>query len=268
MPSQALKILFCGGLGLSLLLGNSAAMAQFNGSSSEGIVVPTTPGGSTSTPNYPSTDTSTIGTSSPVDSGTRFSCQYYNGQHTVMYQPESFGGQFFPWATPRTLGGGWDAQNRCNTIAERLESYRKDGLLELQTGVLNRQNIVCVTTEAVPGCRIVLTVPPEKDPYVVRNSIFQNLVSADNGENTIAVNTYRNQGNGVNEIYNLGRTLLGSGNNSSRVSSTKAPINLQPFLDRKDGGTATKLRNGVAIRKQTTTTTNQQSNKWSALESW
>jgi Circadian oscillating protein COP23 len=250
MRSQTLKFLFFSGLGLSIFLGNSVAMAQIN-SGSDGIVVPTTSGGSTSTSTQTQTNTSTINSSTPISSDTRFSCQYYNGQYTVMYQPESSPGQFFPWASPRTLGGGWDAESRCNKISERLESYRPDGLVELQTGVQNRQNIVCVTTEAVPGCRIVLTVPPEKDPYVVRNSIFQNLASADNGENTIAVNTYGSQGN---ELYNFGRTLLG-GKNPSRVSSSRDPINLKPFLDRKDGGNATKLRNGVAIRKQTNTTT-------------
>jgi Circadian oscillating protein COP23 len=251
MRSQTLKFLFFSGLGLSIFLGNSVAMAQIN-SGSDGIIVPTTSGSGTSTSTQTQTNTSTIGTSRSISSDTRFSCKYYNGQHTVMYQPESSPGQFFAWAAPRALGGGWDTESRCNKIAERLESYRPDGLVEMQTGVLNRQNIVCVTTEAVPGCRIVLTVPPEKDPYVVRNSIFQNLASADNGENTIAVNTYGSQGN---ELYNLGRTLLGGGKNPSRVSSAKDPINLKPFLDPKDGGTASKLRNGVAIRQQTTTTT-------------
>lgn len=234
MSLQPLKLAFLSSLGLSLFLGNSVAFAQ--------VVVPTTSTGTTST-------TTTTTTSTPVDSSTRFSCQLYNGQYTVMYQPESIPGQFFPWAAPASLGGGWTPQKRCDAIAERLELYRPDGLQELQTAFENNENIVCVTTEANPGCRIVLTVPRDKDPITVRNSIFQNLATADSGQQTIAVNTYtnRNQG-GVNQIYNLGRTLLGG--SKTPVTPAKKGINLKPFLDAKDGGTATKLRNGVAIGRQ------------------
>jgi len=252
MSSQLLKFISLSGLGLCLCLGNSAALAQYNPSTSDGVVVPTIPSGGSSTPvDRPvPIDTSTGTTTSPsVNSATRFSCQSYNNQYTVMYQPQSQPGQYFAWAAPAALGGGWNSQLRCQTIASRLESYRQDGLQELQTGVENSENIVCVTTEADPTCRIVLTVPRDKDPYVVRNSVFQNLTTADSGQQTTAVNTYgdRNRG-GVNELYNLGRTLLGSGNN--RVSSSRSGINLKPYLDPKDGGTARNLRNGVAIRGQ------------------
>ncbi len=86
---------------------------------------------------------------------TRFFCQSYNGQYTVMYQPQSQPGQYFAWAAPAALGGGWDPLRRCETIASRLEIYRPDGLQELQTGVQNNENVVCVTTEADPSCRLV-----------------------------------------------------------------------------------------------------------------
>ncbi|MEH2144703.1 COP23 domain-containing protein [Nostoc sp.] len=244
MSSQLLRFISLGSLGLSLCLGNSAAMAQYD-STGEGVVVPTVPSGGTSAP-VP-IDTST-GIPPSADGTTRFTCQTYNGQYTVMYQPQSQSGQFFPWAAPAALGGGWDAQRRCAAIASRLELYRSDGLQELQTAVENNENIVCVTTEANPTCRIVLTVPPGKDPYVIRNSVFQNLTTADSGQQTIAVNTYGDRSSGGNELYNLGRTLLGSGNN--RVSSSRSGINLKPFLDRQDGGTGNNLRGGVAIRRQ------------------
>ena len=162
-----------------------------------------------------------------------------------MYQPESRPGQYFAWATPRALGGGWGAQQRCETIAQRLETYRPDGLVELKTAVENRQNILCVTTETNPYCRIVLTVPPESDPFVVRNSVFQNLASADSGQQTIGVNTYTT---GNDELSNLGRNIFGGGKKTS--ASSKDPINLKPFLDRADGGTGEKLRNGVSLNRQ------------------
>lgn len=248
MSKQPLKIVFLSSLGLSLFLGNSAAFAQYDDPNGD-VVVPTVPSGSsTSTGTSIPIDTSTGTSTSPtVVSGTRFVCQSYNGQYTVMYQPQSQPGRYFPWATPAALGDGWNPLRRCQTIATRLESYRADGLQELQTGTLNNENIVCVTTEADPSCRIVLTVPRGKDAYVVRNSVFQNLTTADSGQQTTAVDTYANRGGGVNDLYNLGRTLLGSGN---RVTSYRGGINLKPFLDPKDGGTARNLRNGVAVRSQ------------------
>jgi Circadian oscillating protein COP23 len=247
MSSKLLRLISLGSLGLSLCLGNSVVMAQSD-SSNDSVVVPTVPSGGTSGGTAPIPIDTSTGIPPATDGTTRFSCQNYNGQYTVMYQPQSQPGQFFAWAAPATLGNGWDPQKRCVTIANRLEQYRPDGLQELQTSVQNNENIVCVTTEANSTCRIVLTVPRGKDPYTIRNSIFQNLTTADSGQQTIAVNTYGDRGIAGSDVYNLGRTLLGGGNN--RVSSSRSGINLKPFLDRKDGGTANNLRNGVAIRRQ------------------
>jgi hypothetical protein len=242
MSLQSLRFLLLSSLGCSLFFGNTVAFAQ--------VVVPTVPSGSSTT--VPLGSSSTIPTSTTVDSNTRFSCQSNNGQFTVMYQPQSQPGQYFPWAAPQNLAGGWDAQRRCETIANRLELYRPDGLQELQIAVENSENIICVTTESQPNCRIVLTVPRGKDPYTIRNSVFQNLTTSDSGQQTTAVNTYsnRNRGNG-DSLYSLGQTLL-SGKN--QVSSPKKGINLKPYLDPKDGGTGGKLRNGVGIRRNTNTT--------------
>ena len=237
MSLQSLRFLLLSSLGCSLFFGNAVVFAD--------IVVPTGSSGSSTT--VPSGSSNTIPTSTTVDSNKRFSCQYNNGQPTVMYQPQSQPGQFFAWAAPQNLGGGWDAQKRCETIATRLEQYRPDGLQELQIGFQNSENIICVTTEANPSCRIVLTVPRGKDPTTVRNSVFQNLTTADSGRETIAVNTYtnRNRGNG-DSLYNLGQTLLGGKN---QVTSAKGGINLKPYLDVKDGGTGRGLKNGVGIRR-------------------
>ncbi|MBV8883724.1 MAG: COP23 domain-containing protein [Chroococcidiopsidaceae cyanobacterium CP_BM_RX_35] len=148
-----------------------------------------------------------------------------------------------PWAIPAALGGGWNSEQRCNAISQRLESYRPDGLLELRTAVENNYNTICVTTERNPSCRIVLTVPPGQDPISTRDHVFQNLTLADSGQRTEGVNTLAGgQPTGeVGDLYNLGRTVLGGGHNSVTANS----INLQPFLDRADGGTGTRLGNGV-----------------------
>jgi hypothetical protein len=248
MSSRIFKLLLSSGLGLTVFVGNAIASAQTGD-----VVVPTQPANGTST------TTSSSNTSTTYSTNARFSCQNYNGQYTVMYQPESQAGQFFAWATPQKLGGGWDEYKRCATIAERLESYRPDGLTELRTSTQNGYNVLCVTSESNPACRIVLTVPPGYDAYNVRNSVFQNLISADNGQQTIAVNTYSSRSSGgsqVEQIYNEARTIFGGGNNNTNNSRTsKEPVNLKPFLDQKDGGTGSQLKKGVAIRTQTQTQT-------------
>ena len=266
MSSQTWQFLLFGSLGLSVFFGNPVALAQSN-NSSDSVVVPT---GSTSTssPSNSSTqinrsttiDTSVNGrsrstttrktrstSSSPVTSATRFTCENYNGEYTVMYQPETQPGQYFAWATPRKMGGGWDPIKRCNTIAERLESYRPDGLTEMRTSSLNGYNILCVTSQADPSCRIVLTIPPDKDPYQVRNNVFQNLISADSGQRTAGVNTYSANNGDFENIFNMGRSLF-EGSKKQNLASDKT-INLKPFLDRKDGGTARQLKNGVEFSK-------------------
>jgi hypothetical protein len=175
----------------------------------------------------------------------RFTCQSLKGEYTVMYYPESQPGQSYTWATPSALGGGWSPERRCNEISRRLEFYRPDGLVEMRTAVENNYNIVCVTTQKEPTCRIVLTVPPGQDPQVTRDRVFQNLTIADGGKATEAVNTFVDGDRGsqlLNQVLNQGLSSLGIGNNSIRPSGN---INLRPFLDPSDGGTGTQLRRGI-----------------------
>ncbi len=205
-----------------------------------------------SAPNKPETKTEPTGGTATKANGPRFTCQSTNGQFLVMYHPESQTGQSYAWANPSTMGGGWTAERRCNEISRRLEFYRPDGLQEMRTAVENGYNIVCVTTQKVPGCRIVLTVPPGQDPIATRDRVFQNLTVADSGQQTEAVNTFIGGGRGEQILDELGKVvninlpnlnLPGSG--QSRVSGG---IDLRPFLDRADGGTATHLYRGTSNR--------------------
>ena len=229
--------------GVALLVANGSAIAVAQNSSNasdRSVVVDTEGVGGNSTRQTP-----TQRSSSPVTSATRFSCQPLNGEYTVVYQPESQPSQYFPWAKPVQLGGGWTPQSRCNEIARRLESYRPDGLQEMTTGQENGYNTVCVTTERVPGCRIVFTVPPGQDPVSTRDRVFENLTVADSGQHTDAINTYTNRGDdGIGNLVNRGREILGVGKSRSNKN-----INLQPFLDKKDGGTGSQLQGGVQLNR-------------------
>lgn len=237
-------------LGAAFLLGQNSLIATAQTSSD--VVVDT----DNSNPNSGSNPNN--GSNPIYDRNTRFACQSNNGQYTVMYFPESQPNQAFAWATPSALGGGWNPQKRCGEIARRLEQYRPDGLIELTTDVENGYNTVCVTTEQVPSCRIVLTVPPGQDPLTTRDRVFENLTVADSGQQTQGVYTYRGgRGNGqVDKLLERGRSILGGGNN--RQSSNA--INLRPFLDRADGGTGAMLNNGVPAKKQGQTQRQRQLN--------
>jgi Circadian oscillating protein COP23 len=183
-----------------------------------------------------------------------FSCRSNLGQPTVMYQPESQPSQYYAWAVPSQMGGGWSPERRCAEIAARLEQYRADGLVEMTTGQENGYNTVCVTTDRNASCRIVFTVPRGQDPVTTRDRVFQNLASADSGQTTQGVYTYTSRGG--NDLNNLGLGNLGEvggllnglfGGNKAQVPvaqpaiAPRSGIDLRPFLDRADGGTGSKL---------------------------
>ncbi len=244
------------GVSLSLgamMLASGAAFAQTSPSASGGDVIVNTepdrgsnvPSGSGSSTPLPSGSGSTT-VPSPVAAGTRFACQATNGQYTVMYMPENLQNQAFPWAVPSAMGGGWNPERRCNEIARRLESYRPDGLVEMKTGFENGYNTICVTTDRVPSCRIVLTVPQGQDPQNTRDRVFQNLTVADSGQQTQGVLTYGNSGSGI--LGQLGQVLGIGGRRSTTVTNANGDINLKPFLSRKDGGTGERLVGGVPLR--------------------
>ena len=184
-----------------------------------------------------------------TDSDPRFTCQFINGDYTVMYHPESKPGQAYPWAVPSAMGGGWTPELRCNEISRRLELYRPDGLLEMRTSVENNYDIICVTTQGNSDCRIVLTVPPNQDPEVTRNLVFENLTVADSGQQTQGVSTFvdgERDSQLLDQILNQGLSTLGIGGNKNPLRGS-GNIDLRPFLDAADGGTGTQLRGGTSV---------------------
>jgi len=256
---------------VTVLLGNSVAIAQTNDSSRAPVVVPTegTPTNSPGTLNIPTSSSNTIPTTIPTrstttqaDGNARFSCQLVSSQWTVMYQPQSQPNQYFAWAAPKQLGGGWTAQRRCQEISRRLEAYRPDGLQELRNDITNNYNTICVTTQRTPACQLVLTIPPGQDPITTRNQIFQNLLTADSGQDTQAVNTYADNGknSGLDSLLNVGRSIFG-GNRQPQVTASKGGINLRPFLAPEDGGTGSTL-NMSSIRSNSPSNTRLNPNKF------
>ena len=223
------------------------AIAQVNGQPPE-IIIDGNSGSRT-------TSTSTTTTTTTTRSGdTRFSCEIVNGEYTVMYYPESQPNRGYPWAIPGQLGGNWSPQRRCNEITQRFESYRQDGLLEMSTDVQNNYDIICVTTQVDPSnCRILLTVPPGQDPQLTRNLIFENLLVADDGQQTQGVYTYGDEGSGTDILNDVGKIVgvdgLGGGGTASNQNAN-GDIDLRPFLDPSDGGTGSQLSQARSIQSK------------------
>ncbi|MBD2103836.1 COP23 domain-containing protein [Leptolyngbya sp. FACHB-261] len=183
------------------------------------------------------------GRSTPEPTGpepSRFTCESSNGEYMVMYRPESQPNQSFAWAKPDALGGGWTSQRRCAEISRRLEAYRPDGLQEMRTGKENGYDVVCATTQQNPSCRIIFTVPPGNDPLATRDRVFQNISTADSGQQTQAVNTYGERGSDLN-LPGLDLSRLGSILGTLAPPRSPQALNLRPFLDPADGGTGSGL---------------------------
>ena len=188
-----------------------------------------------------------------TSSDTRFTCDYVNGEYTVMYNPENQSSSSYPWAIPSQLGGGWTPERRCNEITSRLESYRSDGLLEMSTGVENGYDTVCVTTQVDPtDCRIVLTVPPGQDPQITRDLVFENLLIADDGQQTQGVYTYGDENSGGDIIGEIGNVI------GATKPASPDKIDLRPFLSPSDGGTGTQLQNSNAVPSNSSDSNNNE----------
>ena len=173
----------------------------------------------------------------------RFTCETNGAYPTVMYRPISQPDRVYAWATPIELGGGWTPERRCMEISRRLEFYRPDGLLQLQTGRENGYNTVCATTQADSRCRIVFTVPPGENPEFIRDRVFENLAIADRGETTQPVSTFVEGNTTQTWLELLGQLsdldLSGNNRTGDRHHSN---IELRPFLDPADGGTGQYLQ--------------------------
>lgn len=183
----------------------------------------------------------------------RFTCQLERGRYTVMYYPQNQDRQPYPWAVPSDLGNAWTAQRRCIEISRRLEMYRPDGLLELKTGRENNCDTICVTTQQDSSCRIILTIPPGKNPEITRDQIFQTLIAAEEGQYTQGVNAFTSGKTGESIINQLGRIFNSNLSQQNNSSFSKNAINLRPFLDPSDGGTGSLLQNSLSTPAPTPT---------------
>jgi hypothetical protein len=117
----------------------------------------------------------------------RFSCQLQPDTQrgrdvwTVMYRHDK--GQQSWLKIVTTLGGGYDPLKRCEEITERLNGYRKDGLIKLayrDEPKTPNQYVICAKTKlSGEGCPLVLTLKKgsETEAYNAMRDMTENLLN-------------------------------------------------------------------------------------------
>lgn len=151
----------------------------------------------------------------------RFSCQLQPDTQrgsevwTVMYRHDK--GQQ-PWLKMvTTLGGGYTPVKRCEEIAERLEIYRKDGLIRLtyrDDPKTPNQYVICAKTKlSGDNCPLLVTLKPgsETEAYKELQDMTENLQ------------------NGTGVYQNSDGKLA-----TSNFSPASPVIDLTPFLAEED----------------------------------
>jgi hypothetical protein len=151
----------------------------------------------------------------------RFSCQNQPDTQrgsevwTVMYRHDK--GQQ-PWLKMvTTLGGDYTPLKRCEEISERLNGYRKDGLIRLayrDDPKTPNQYVICAKTKlSGEGCPLLVTLKPgsETEAYNAMRDMTKNLLS----------------GTGV---YQNSEGKLAT----SKFSPSSPEIDLTPFLAEED----------------------------------
>ncbi len=109
----------------------------------------------------------------------RFSCELREETSiwTVMYDD---GKKKQPWLEiEKTMGGGWSPPRRCEKIQERLEYFRKDGLLSLEyrnDANTPKQQVICAKTKLNNnGCPLLLTLDVGVDGYQALSNMTEAL---------------------------------------------------------------------------------------------
>lgn len=86
---------------------------------------------------------------------------------TVMYKK---GNKQIPWLRMvNSFGDDWNTKKRCDTITERLERFRKDGLTHFGYDTnpnTSKQSVICAYTKIAPNnCSLLVTLKPGADGY-------------------------------------------------------------------------------------------------------
>jgi hypothetical protein len=116
-----------------------------------------------------------------ISEQSQFSCQaqYYENEGEIWTIVRNDGKTTLPWMRMvNEFGGKWNTSKRCDTIASRLEQFRKDGLITLDYRVdpnTPKQYVICAKTKkSGDNCPLLITLKPKEDPY----QVFSKTLSA------------------------------------------------------------------------------------------
>jgi hypothetical protein len=118
-----------------------------------------------------------------ISENSRFLCQqqYYPNEGSIWTVVYDDGKTRHPWMRMvNEFGGGWNQEKRCDTIAERLEGFRKDGLIALDyrtdPNTLS-QYVICARTKLSgdKNCPLLVTLKSNEDPYPAFSKSFAAL---------------------------------------------------------------------------------------------
>jgi Circadian oscillating protein COP23 len=86
----------------------------------------------------------------------------YEGTIAPMIIYTSENGRFLFWLKLKPIGINYPSDLRAKEVAGRLDRYRREKMLDLAWGTLNKEQIICAYTEKKPGnCQLVVTVPSD-----------------------------------------------------------------------------------------------------------
>ena len=86
---------------------------------------------------------------------------YDDGKIVPMVVYTSENGRFYFWLRLKPIGINYPSDQRAKEVADRLDQYRKEKMLNLAWGTLNKEQIICAYTEKKRSqCQLVVTVPP------------------------------------------------------------------------------------------------------------
>jgi Circadian oscillating protein COP23 len=155
-----------------------------------------------------------------IPKNARFSCQLIPDTQrggdvwTVMYRHDK--GQQ-PWLKIKTtFGGGYTPVKRCEEISQRLEIYRKDGLINLDyrnEPKTPKQYVICAKTKQ-SNCSLLVTLKPgsQTEAHKAVQDMTENLL------------------NGGSGVYQNSDGKLAT----SKFSQASPEIDLTPFLAEED----------------------------------
>lgn len=104
-----------------------------------------------------------------------FWCDTSSGSPVTMYQTAQ-GNQepWIRWTSDTFADSGYDQLTRCREVSGRLENYRVNKQLKYITvGMMNRQRVVCTTTQANGRCEgLIYTLKPGQDAVRTLNNFL------------------------------------------------------------------------------------------------